>query len=101
MNINSYDIVISIDPKLTDNSSKELLSRIKKIISSAGGEILTEDSWGIRKLAHPIKKNKEAFFYFFKVKIDGSKIKDLRYELKITEGILRATIVKSQIILSH
>jgi small subunit ribosomal protein S6 len=92
---NCYDIVIIIDPKLTENNIKDLITKAKKVISSAGGEILTEDNWGIKRTFHPIKKNRDGFYYFLKAKIDGSKIKEIRYNLKVTEGILRATLVKS------
>jgi len=95
MKQNCYDMVIVIDPKLSENSIKDLILKIKNMISSVGGEILTEDNWGMKKLSHPIKKNREALYYFMKLKLDGTKIAELRYNLKVTDGILRTNIVKS------
>jgi ribosomal protein S6 len=49
----------------------------------------------MKKISHPIKKNREALYYFMKLKLDGTKIAELRYNLKVTDGILRTNIVKS------
>lgn len=91
-----YDIVIITDPKLNENALKDLINnKIKKLISSMGGEILTEDNWGIKKLSHPINKNKDGFYYFIKAKLKNDSIKDLSYNIRITEGVLRVSIIKS------
>ncbi|MGC8866979.1 MAG: 30S ribosomal protein S6 [Elusimicrobiales bacterium] len=98
MKANCYDIVIVFDPRLSENTLKDLLTnKVKNLISSMSGEILTEDSWGIRRLSHPINKNKDGFYYFIKAKLDVTKIKDINYNLKITDGILRVSIIKSAI----
>lgn len=98
MKTNCYDIVIIIDPKLSENALKDLINnKIKKLISSMGGEILTEDNWGIKKLSHPINKNKDGFYYFIKAKLKNDSIKEINYNLKITDGILRASIIRSMI----
>jgi len=95
MKQNCYDMVIILDPKISENNLKDLILKVKNMISSVGGEILTEDNWGIKKLSHPIRKNYQAFYYFMKIKLDGSKISELRYNIKVTEGILRSSIIKS------
>lgn len=98
MKTSCYDIVIILDPKLSENTLKDLINnKVKKLISSAGGEILTEDNWGIKKLSHPINHNREGFYYFIKAKLKTETLKDINYNLKITEGILRASIIKSMI----
>lgn len=95
MTVNCYDIVIVIDPKLTENNIKDLITKTKKVISSAGGEILTEDNWGIKKISHPIKRNRDGFYYFIKAKMNGEKIKEIKYNIKVIEGVLRITLMKS------
>ncbi|HOJ86482.1 MAG: 30S ribosomal protein S6 [Elusimicrobiales bacterium] len=95
MTVNCYDIVIILDPKLTENNVKDLITKSKKVISSAGGEILTEDNWGIRKISHPIKRNRDGFYYFMKAKLNGDKINEIKYNIKVMEGILRINLIKS------
>ncbi|MCX7905147.1 MAG: 30S ribosomal protein S6 [Elusimicrobiales bacterium] len=98
MKTNCYDIVIILNPELTENSLKDIISnKIKKTISSMGGEILTEDNWGIRKLSHPINKKKDGFYYFIKAKLKADSIKDINYNIRITEGVLRVSILKSAV----
>lgn len=98
MKATCYDIVIILDPKLSEAALKDLLNtKVRKLISSMGGEILTEDNWGIKKLSHPIKHNREGFYYFIKARLKPENLKEINYNLKITEGILRASIIKSMI----
>ena len=97
MKQNCYALIVVLDPRMSENSVKDLILKVKNMISSVGGEILTEDNWGIKKVAHPIKKNREGLYYFMKIKIDGSKISELRYNLKVSDGILRASVIKSSI----
>ena len=98
MKTSCYDIVVIVDPKLSENTLKDLINnKVKKLISSMGGEILTEDNWGIKRLSHPIKKKPDGFYYFIKAKIKPDAIKELNYSLKITEGVLRVSIIKSLI----
>ncbi|MEF3279416.1 MAG: 30S ribosomal protein S6 [Elusimicrobiota bacterium] len=97
MTVKSYDIILVLDPKLTENNIRDLITKAKKLISSMGGEILTEDNWGIKKITHPIKGNKEGFYYFIKVKMNGDKNTEIKYNLKITEGIIRVNLIKSKI----
>lgn len=97
MKINCYDIVIILDPKQSETNIKDLIAKVKKIISSMGGEILTEDNWGIKKLSHPIKNNRDGIYYFMKVKMDGSKNTEIKHDIKVIDGILRMSIIKSMI----
>lgn len=97
MKINCYDIVVILDPKQSESNIKDLLTRVKKVISSMGGEILTEDNWGIKKFSHPIKNNKDGIYHFMKVKMDGSKNAELKHDIKVINGILRVSIIKSMI----
>ncbi|NLH40094.1 MAG: 30S ribosomal protein S6 [Elusimicrobia bacterium] len=97
MTVKSYDIVIVLDPRLTENNLKDLITKSKKVISSMGGEILTEDNWGLKKLAHPIKNNRDGFYYFIKSRLDVEKIDEIKYNIRVMEGILRISIIKSNV----
>lgn len=97
MTIKSYDLVVIFESKLSENALKELINKVKKIISSMGGEILTEDNWGIKRFAHPIKRNRDGFYYFMKTKLPPDKIKEIIYNIKVTEGVLRVNLLKSMV----
>ena len=69
---------------------KEIEGKIKKI-----GKIDKKESWGEKKLAYPIKKNQNGFYYFFQFNTQPSEIANLDKYLKLNENVIRHLIVIS------
>ncbi|PIR98349.1 MAG: hypothetical protein COT88_02155 [Candidatus Colwellbacteria bacterium CG10_big_fil_rev_8_21_14_0_10_41_28] len=68
------------------------LSMVKHL-NSAGAEIINEDKLDQIVLAHPIKKNKTAYFGCIHFSVDTDAIDKIKTALKFEEGILRYLIV--------
>jgi ribosomal protein S6 len=89
----TYEIMIIYNPQLSDLQIKEAVEKSKKIISSAKAEVLMEDSLGRKKFSHPIKKYKDGFYYYLKVKSYPENIKEINYNIKVQENVLRVSII--------
>ena len=83
-------IITTLNPTSTKGKEnlKEIGERIKKI-----GKIDKKESWGEKKLAYPIKKNQNGFYYFFQFNAPSSKVASLDNFLKLNENIIRHLIV--------
>lgn len=93
----NYELIVIYNPQLSDNQVKEALEKTKKIISSHQGEILTEDTLGRKKFTHAIKKNRDGFYYYMKVKGNPEAVKELNYNLKLQESVLRVSIISASL----
>jgi small subunit ribosomal protein S6 len=93
----NYELVLILNPQLSENQIKETLEKSKKIISSNQGEILTEDMLGRKRFYHQIKKNRDGFYVYMKFKAPTSSIKEINYNLKVQENILRVSIINAAI----
>jgi len=65
------------------------LKNIQEAISSLNGKILTQEDWGVKTLAYPIKKNTSIHFYSWNFEMDKDKLGDLKKKLNFNEKIIR------------
>ena len=54
--MNNYETVFILTPVLSDTQMKEAVDKFKDILKAEGAEIVSEENWGLRKLAYPIQK---------------------------------------------
>lgn len=88
-----YETVVVVQPKLSDAEVAEFAEKTKKSITKDGGEIVGEDKWGRRKLAYPIKHNREGYYLYFKYSAPGTLVPRLNSQWRISENILRTLTV--------
>jgi len=83
-------IISTLNPTGTKGKEnlKEIEGKIKKI-----GKIDKKENWGEKKLAYPIEKNQNGFYYFFQLSGQPSKIAGLDNFLELNENIIRHLIV--------
>lgn len=63
--------------------------KVKALVTSRGGKIVTEDVWGKRQLAYRIKKETHAVYAFYDIEIDGGALSGIETALNINEEVLR------------
>ncbi len=92
--INQYETVFIATPVLSETQMKEAVDKFKAIITNNKGEIISEENWGLRKLAYPIQKKSTGFYYLIEFKSDGKLIQKLETEYRRDERIIRFLAVK-------
>ena len=60
--MNHYETVFIATPVLSDVQVKEAVSKFRGVITENGGQIISEEDWGLRKLAYPIQKKTTGFY---------------------------------------
>ncbi|MBI4052093.1 MAG: 30S ribosomal protein S6 [Elusimicrobia bacterium] len=92
----AYEAIILLNPQLSDDEVGSFLDKTKKIIVKEGGEVLTEDRWGRRKLTYPIRQAREGSYAYIKFQGSPSVLNRLSYHFKVTDSILRTMVVKAR-----
>lgn len=87
--LNQYETVFIATPVLSEAQMKEAVQKFSEIISGNGGEIISSDDWGLRKLAYPIQKKSTGFYHLFEFKAEGSLIEKIETEYRRDERIIR------------
>lgn len=60
--MNSYETVILVTNTINDEQRKDVLEKIKKLIS-VNGTITSTEELGEKKLAYEVRKHAKAFYY--------------------------------------
>ena len=91
--MNQYEIAVLYHPDLEIDLDKAE-TKVKKIITDNGGKVVSEDNWGKRKLAYPIKKNDYAVYVFYTVEMPGEGVRKVESTLNITDEVIRFLITR-------
>ena len=74
--------VILLTPDIsTTIVDKEEESFLNSIRLKNEGKIINQEDWGLRDLSYNIKNYKKAFYKFYQIEINGSKIQDIKKNL--------------------
>ncbi|MBO7130053.1 MAG: 30S ribosomal protein S6, partial [Prevotella sp.] len=52
--MNQYETVFILTPVLSDEQMKETAAKFKKVLTDKGAEIISEEAWGLKKMAYAI-----------------------------------------------
>jgi len=84
-----YETITIMSPLLTEDQIKEVTGKFRDYLTNNQAEIVHEESWGLRKLAYPIKKKSTGFYNLIEFKSDPALIQKLEIEYKRDERVLR------------
>ncbi len=91
-----YETVLILKPVMSDAEVTEVLEKTKKTIGGAGGETLSQEIWGRRRLTHMIGKAREGVYAYLKFRGAASLISKLDNGFKVSDDVLRHSIFRSQ-----
>lgn len=92
----TYETVLILKPVLSDPEVAEFVEKTKQSIASEGGEIVSQEIWGRRKLTHMIGKAREGVYAYFKYRANPPLVKKLGGGFAIADNVLRNMTVVAQ-----
>jgi small subunit ribosomal protein S6 len=88
----NYEIVLVIHPDSDETALNGIVEKVKAWITDSGGEVEKVELWGKRRMAYEIKKQRDAHYILFNVKMAPTFGAELERNLRFTETILRSLI---------
>lgn len=86
---NTYELTYIVNAVLSDEQARGLADRYNKYIEENGGKILQSEAWGSRRLAYPIAKKRNGFYFNVFFNAPGRMIGRLERALEIEDDVLR------------
>ncbi len=93
--MNKYELAVVFSPLLDEENLKLELEKVEALVTRFGGTIDKVDNWGKKRLAYPIKKQNEGFYYFINFQSEGSTPAEIESRIRIIENVYRYLIIRT------
>ena len=84
-----YETVFILTPVLSDAQMKEAVEKFTTVLTDNGANIVSEELWGLRKLAYPIQKKSTGFYTLVEFDAEPAAVKKLETAFRRDERVLR------------
>ena len=91
----SYELIFIVHPDLDEAAFIEVVEKVKSWVSDEGGQVDKIDLWGKRRLAYPIRKQREGQYVLMETNMPSTAGAHLERNLHLLEPILRFSLVAS------
>ena len=92
--MNQYETVFILTPVLSDEQMKEAVNKFSGVLTSAGAEIISQENWGLKKMAYAIDKKSNGFYNLVEFKAEPQVINTLETGYRRDEKVIRFMTVK-------
>ncbi len=89
-----YDLMVIVDPRLTEEEVAQLLGRLQESFVALGGEVVSTENWSKRRLTFEIKKQREGSYLLLQVKAEPSVVREYERQLRLNEPVLRFMTIR-------
>ena len=90
----NYEHTIIARQDTSISQIKQIKEKYSDFITKNKGNIIQTQDWGLMNLSYLIKKNNKGNYIHFKIKCDGSLIRELEKSEKLDKNLLRFLTVK-------
>jgi small subunit ribosomal protein S6 len=84
-----YDVLVIADSRLTDEEVAQLLARLQESVTALGGEVVSTENWGKRRLSFELKKQREGSYLLLQINAEPAVVREFERQLKLNESVLR------------
>lgn len=84
-----YELVCVVHPDLDENAFQGVVEKIKGWVGEAGGSVDRVEVWGRKRLAYPIRKQREGQFVLFNLGLEPTATATLDQNLRFLEPVMR------------
>src|SRR5207244_6971678 len=88
-NVNDYEILLMLDPETPEERHDEIIARARELVEKGGGNWLSHDPWGRRRLAYEIDHKTDGVYHLLQFDAEPATLDEVARVLKISEGVMR------------
>ena len=91
-----YTGMYILKPTLTEEEIKANVEELNALFTSRGGEILSEEEWGLKDLAYEIADFNKGYYVKFVVNANNEAVAEYDRICNIKEAVIRHILVKDE-----
>ena len=90
----TYEVLSIVSPQLNETEITDLLTEFRGVAEKSGAKLISEDSWGRRRLAYPIEKVTEGHYPLWVFEAGSDELSELDRKMKNSDKVMRHIIVR-------
>lgn len=91
---NRYETVCIVKPDVAEDVIKGIVQKATSAIETGGGQVTRLDEWGRKRLAYPIQKKNDGYYFVLYYSSSPDASKEVGRLLKLNEDVLRYQTIK-------
>lgn len=91
--LNEYEMLYIVSPRVPADDVANAIDRVNALITAQGGEVLSVDNWGRRRLAYPIRQYFEGTYVLSTFRMPPAGAQPLEAALVISEEVIRHLLI--------
>jgi small subunit ribosomal protein S6 len=84
-----YDVLVITDSRFTEEEVAQFLGRLQESCTALGGEVVSTENWGKRRLAFEIQKQREGSYLMLQINAEPAVVREYERQLRLNESVLR------------
>ena len=92
--MNNYELMVIFTPVLSDDEFKAAQKKFTGLVTDNGGQIVSENPWGLKSLAYPIQKKTTGLYWVVEFIAPSDFNEKLKIQLLRDESVLRHLVTK-------
>ncbi|MSO77163.1 MAG: 30S ribosomal protein S6 [Alphaproteobacteria bacterium] len=84
-----YECVIIARQEMSSSQVESLGDAYASLIETQGGTVAKRENWGLKSLAHRMKKNRKGHYLLFNLDAPAAAVHELERNMRISEDVLR------------
>ena len=92
----NYEVAFIAHPEVSEQALTALTVKVQSWVTSGGGALVRTDHWGKRRLAYPIRKQRDGQYVFVYASMPPALCADLERQFRFTEEVLRFMITQAE-----
>ena len=84
-----YETIYVLRSDVDADTAEKIQSRVTEVVDRESGKLVKVESWGRRKLAYPVRKQRRGVYIYVKYVGKGGLVAELERNLKLQDTVLK------------
>lgn len=89
-----YEQIFILRQSLGEEEITKVIENAEQIVLDQGGAVISQNKWGMKKLAYPIKKEPQGYYVFSDFAATPAAVAEIERKFRIDDAVLKYLTVK-------
>ncbi|MCX6085415.1 MAG: 30S ribosomal protein S6 [Caldiserica bacterium] len=90
-----FELMFIVDGTMPEEEATAVATTVQSFISSKG-TILKADPWGRRRMAYPINKKQDGYYWVIAFECEPVEVDALKQQLRVNESVIRWMVTRPE-----